>query len=135
MAPGSTALTAAERDELLRAREAVWKAWFANDQDELLRALPAETIAIDAGVEAWGDVAEILRRARSFAADGGRLVRLEFPKTEIQAFSAVAVLYTTYLLETEHRGERVTMQGRGTEVFVRRDGRWLNAGWHLDSGR
>jgi len=24
--------------------------------------------------------------------------------------------------------------GRGTEVFVRRNGRWVDVGWHLDSG-
>jgi hypothetical protein len=24
--------------------------------------------------------------------------------------------------------------GRGTEVFVRRDGKWVDVGWHLDNG-
>ena len=55
--------------------------------------------------------------------------------TDTKLKREVAILFTTYLFEIETDGERSTSTGRGTELFVRRDGRWLNAGWHLDSGR
>lgn len=128
-------ITPALRRELLAAREAVWRAWFANDRKQLEVVIPQETIAINAGEQAWQDRAEILGAARSFAESGAKLVRLEYPRTEIQVFGDVAILYTNYLFEVESQGERQTTAGRGTEIFVRRNGRWVNPGWHTDSGR
>jgi len=127
-------LSAAQREELLAAREAVWRAWFSGDQDRLRELVPGETIAIDPARSDWADLSVILARSEEFTAGGARLIRLEFPKTEIQAYGDVAILYTTYLFEVEKDGQRTTTSGRGTEVFVRRDRRWLNSGWHLDSG-
>jgi ketosteroid isomerase-like protein len=129
------ALTEAEREELLAAREAVWRAWFAGDREALLRHVPAEAIAIDPGVAEWADREGILARATAFREGDAALVRLEFPRTRIQAYGDVAILYTEYLFETVSGGTLATVTGRGTEVFVRRDGRWVNSGWHLDSGR
>ncbi len=123
------------RQEILAAREAVWRAWFANDRARLEAVIPEETIAINAGEERWQNRAEILAAAEEFVAGGGKLVRLEYPRTDIQLYGDVAILYTTYLFEVENQGERQTSSGRGTEIFVRRDGRWVNSGWHLDSGR
>jgi hypothetical protein len=123
------------RREILRAREAVWHAWFANDQEKLDWMIPAETVAINAGAEQWEGRAEVLAGSRAFVEGGGRLVRLEFPRTEIQLFGDVAILYTTYLFETDTNGERSDTAGRGTEIFVRREARWVNSGWHTDSGR
>jgi ketosteroid isomerase-like protein len=129
-------LTPAERRELLVARESVWRSYFAGDAAALERALPAELVAINAGEEEWQGRAATLEGARQFRSSGGRLLRLEFPKTEIQVYGDTAILYTTYLFETEGRdGKRETSSGRGTEIFVRRDGGWVNSGWHLDSGR
>lgn len=127
--------SSAERSRLLAAREAVWRAYFAGDEAHLQSVIPADTLAINAGEEAWPDRSAILAGARAVAATGARLVRLEFPRTEIRAYGDVAVLYTTYSFELESAGERRTQAGRGTEVFVHRDGRWQNPGWHLDSGR
>ena len=45
-----------------------------------------------------------------------------------------AILYTLYEMDLEVGGETVTESGRGTEIFVRRDGEWVNSGWHLDAG-
>ncbi len=128
-------VSAALRQEILAAREAVWRAWFANDRARLEAVIPEETIAINAGEERWQNRAEILAAAEEFVTGGGKLVRLEYPRTEIQLYGDVAILYTTYLFEVENQGERQTSSGRGTEIFVRRDGRWVNSGWHLDSGR
>jgi len=123
------------RQEILSAREAVWRAWFANDQARLEDVIPEETLAINAGEEAWQGRTEVLESARGFAASGARLVRLEYPRTEIRLYGDVAILYTTYLFEVESNGQRQISSGRGTEIFVHRGGRWVNPGWHLDSGR
>jgi len=125
----------AVREEILSAREQVWRAWFAGDRAALERALPSEALALDPGVAEWRDRPGILAAAAEFAAGGGRLVELHFPRTEIQLYGDVAVLYTSYALKLdEGGGEVVDLAGRGTEIFVRRDGGWVNAGWHLDSG-
>ncbi len=128
-------LAPSDRAELLAAREAVWRAWFANDRGALAAAIPDDTVAINAAEEPWVGRDEILAGAQAFAAGGGKLLRLEFPRTEIRVYGDVAVLYVAYRLETESGGVRQATSGRGTEIFVRRDGRWVNVGWHLDSGR
>ncbi len=120
-----------EREELLKTREAVWRAWFAGDQVALRAVVPGEAIAMDPGVADWADQDEILRRSSTFAA-GGKLLRLEFPETRMQVYGDVAILYTTFLFETEQGEQASAMTGRGTEVFVKRDGEWLNSGWHLE---
>jgi ketosteroid isomerase-like protein len=128
-------LTAKDRERLLADREAVWRAFFAGDAAALERALPDELVAVNAGEGEWQDRKAALAGSQAFRASGARLVRLEFPKTEIQVYGDTAILYTTYVLEIDAGGKRDTASGRGTEIFVRRDGRWVNAGWHLDSGR
>ncbi|MGH9318774.1 MAG: hypothetical protein ACRD3V_02655 [Vicinamibacteria bacterium] len=45
------------------------------------------------------------------------------------------ILYTSYLYELDSGGKRETCSGRGTEIFVERDGKLVNTGWHLDSGK
>jgi hypothetical protein len=129
------ALNAEERRELLTAREGVWRAYFANDTSRLDKVIPAETIAINAGEEAWADRKSVLEGAAGFAASGGKLVKLEFPKTEIRMYGDVAILYTTWSYTLEVGGKQETSSGRGTEIFVRRNGEWVNPGWHLDSGK
>jgi hypothetical protein len=64
--PGSPkALSASERSALLTTREAVWKAWFANDQAQLESLLPREVIAINYGDTLWYDRQGVLRGAHS----------------------------------------------------------------------
>ena len=128
-------LSPVEQAELLQTREAVWRAWFTNDRTTLKKLLPDELIGINNGEEKWDTRAIALEGAAQFAADGGRLVRLEFPHTEIQVFGDVVVLYSLFTTETEVHGRRTVSSGRATEIFVRRDGNWLNTGWHLDSGK
>ena len=52
-----------------------------------------------------------------FVKSGGKLVRLEFPKTEIQAYGNTALVYSTYLYEVERQGKRQTNTGRVTELL------------------
>ena len=119
--------------DLTRVRESVWRAWFANDTKLLERLVPKDTIVISAGEKKWKHQAEVLQTAAQFQAEGGKLVRLDFPRTEIQRFGEVAIIYSQYLLETEMTGKRKVESGRVTEIFVRRHGRWTNPGWHTDS--
>ena len=122
-----------DRAELLKARETVWRAWFVNDTKILEVMVPPDTIVIGSGQERWRNQADILQSAARFQARGGKLIRLEFPRTEIQRFGDVAVTYSQYLYETELDGKRSVTSGRVTEVFVLRNGHWTNPGWHMDT--
>jgi hypothetical protein len=121
------------RERILAKRDAVWKAWFANDRATLEKLIPEEAIAINDGEEKWSDRAAIFAGAKAFVDGGGKLVKLEFPKTEIQAYGNTVLIYTTYIYEIEVNGKRSTSSGRGTEMFVRRGDELVNVGWHLDS--
>jgi hypothetical protein len=127
------AVTPQIREQVLTAREAVWRAYFANDQVALHRLIPDEAIAIDGGSGEWSNRTAILAGAQRFADSGGKLVRLEFPKTELQIYGNTIIVYTTYLYELEMNGKRTTQSGRGTEIFVRRGNELVNTGWHLDA--
>ena len=118
------------RARILEKRDAVWKAWFANDRPMLEKLIPEETVAISDGD--WADRAKIFADAKGFADSGAKLVKLEFPKTEIQAYGNTIIIYTTYVYETEVNGKRSTASGRGTEMFVRRGDELVNVGWHLE---
>jgi ketosteroid isomerase-like protein len=122
-----------EKQELLTAREAVWHSWFSDDSPRLAELLPAELIAIDQS-ENWEGRKEVLAGSRDFVAKGGKLVRLEFPETQVQMYGYTAIVYSKYLYEIEMDGKRSTHSGRATEMFVDRQGKWVNVGWHLDSG-
>ena len=123
------------RQRILTARDAVWKAWFTNDRGTLEKLVPEEVIAINNGEDAWSDRAAVLDGAKRFAESGGKLVKLEFPKTEIQVYGNTVLVYTTYVYEIDMNGKRSTTSGRATEMFVRRGDELVNVGWHMDSGK
>jgi hypothetical protein len=60
-------------------------------------------------------------------------VRLEFPRTQIQHLGNVAVIWSQYLVETEEAGKKTVTSGRVSEIFIWRQGRWMNSGWHTDA--
>ena len=122
-----------DKKELLAAREAVWRDFFANNAAHLAETIPPELIAIEYG-EKWSTRDDVLANAKGFAEQGGKLVRLEFPQTEFQMYGYTAILYSKFVCETEVAGKRVTRSGRATEMFVNRQGKWINVGWHIDSG-
>lgn len=122
-----------ERGEIMKVREAVWRAWFANDRKTLEKLVPPDTIVISSGDPHWKNQAEVLETAAKFQADRGKLTRLEFPRTEIQIYGDAAIIYSQYIVETEMGGKRSLESGRVTEIFVRRNGQWLNSGWHTDT--
>lgn len=118
--------------QLLQTREAVWRAWFAGDVATLQKLVPRETIVISSGERKWKNQTDVIKGAEAFHAKGGRLVRLEFPRTEVQHFGSVAVTYSQYVIEIEEGGKRSVTSGRATEIFVLRNGHWINPGWHTD---
>jgi hypothetical protein len=128
------ALGDGEKQRLLAAREAVWRAYFGGNRAALEKLLPQELITLGAGGD-WSNRKTVLDGSARFAADGGKLLRLEFPKTEIQAYGYTAIVYSSYVYEIEIGGKRSTNTGRVTEVFVNRNGAWVNPSWHMDSGR
>ncbi len=123
-------LGAEEKASLLKAREAVWRAWFGGDEAALRKLLPPELITLGEGND-FGKFDMTLQTSLDFAKSGGKLRSLTFPRTEFQAYGQTAIIYTTYALETEHDGKISKEQGKATEVFVRRGNDWLNTGWQL----
>jgi ketosteroid isomerase-like protein len=128
-----TTLPPQARQQLLTAREAVWRAYFTNDQAQLDKLVPADTVVLEGPLEKpFVKKSDILESAKQGAQHGNKLVRLEFPQTEIQVYGDTAIIYTTYLYELESpKGERHISTGRATEIFVRRKGAWVNPGWHM----
>ena len=122
-----------EQGELLKVRERVWRSWFDNDKAALNELVPAESMVMSEGEEKWKNQEDIFRTAAEFQAGGGKLVRLEFPRTEVQRFGDVAIIWSSYVVETDVKGKRSVSSGRVTEIFVRRDGRWTNPGWHTSA--
>jgi ketosteroid isomerase-like protein len=128
----ATACLAADDSQLLATRDRVWRAWFAGDEATLRQLVPEQAIAISAGEREWKRQAQIIAQSRAFHSHGGRLTHLVFPRTEIQHYGDVAIIFSSYRLETEEAGKRSASSGRVLEVFVYQHGRWLNPGWHTD---
>jgi ketosteroid isomerase-like protein len=118
-----------ERTSLLQAREAVWRAWFGGDIKTLKTLLPPELVTL--GPEGWGTHDITLGGSADYAKSGGKLVRLEFPRTEIQAYGSTAIIYTSFELGLNEGGKVRSEKGKAIEVFVRRGDQWLNTGWQL----
>jgi hypothetical protein len=119
-----------DRAAVLKAREAVWRAWFAGDTARLSKLVPPELITIDSDSTTFGTLASNVAASRGFA-KSGKLTRLVFPRTEFQAYGNTVILYTTYEFDLLADGKPVTERGAATEVFVQRDGEWINTGWQL----
>jgi ketosteroid isomerase-like protein len=130
-----TTPTAAERKELLEVRRLVWDSYFLGDQAKLKELIGEDFITINPGEEHWQNRAEFIAGAKAFADHQGKLVSLSFPRTEIQDFGDVAVLYSLVQITMESQGKRESLSCRSTEIFQKRNGRWVNTGAHVDSGR
>ena len=120
-----------EKTELLKAREAVWRAWFAGDTASLVKLVPPELVTIEPDAKTFGTREATLTASRGFAAAGGKLTRIVFPHTQFQAYGNTVILYTTYEMDMVIDGKTRTERGAATEVFVQHGGRWVNTGWQL----
>ena len=119
--------------DLLRVQREVWEVFFAGDTARL-RALTPDLVAIDNGGGTWSDQESIIRASARFKQSGGRLIDLQFPRMKIQRFGDVAMVYSTFTLATVVRKDTARESGRATEIFVKKNGKWVNPGWHLDNG-
>ena len=125
---------AATRREILALREAAWRTWFANDQAGFRAVVPDELVALGWDGGAWGDRAHAQAAMADFARGGMTLATLEFPRNVFQQYGDAVILYTRFrLVLTDSAGQAHETTGRGTEVFVRRSGKWIHTGWHLDT--
>jgi hypothetical protein len=123
------------RVKLLETREAVWKAWFSGDIPSLEALLPEELITLEPGKNGWGTRATVIEAARKFAQGGGKLVKIEFPRTEMQVYGRAVIIYTTYTFEASSSAGTQRESGKATEIFVFRNGKWINSGWQLAPDR
>ena len=123
------AIDDATRTAVLAARDAIWRAWFANDTAALRRLLPRSTTAGDAN--GWEFRDEIVAGSVRSAASGRRLVAIRFDDTRLHAQGNVVVVFSHYTMELEEQERRNTVTGSASEVFVRTDGVWQNPFWYL----
>lgn len=125
---------AATRAEILALRERAWRTWFSNDRAGFQRVVPDELVAIGWNGGAWDDREGTMRRMADFARDGQAISSLEFPRNVFQQYGDVVILYTRFHLVLRGAdGALSETTGRGTEIFVRREGKWVHTGWHLDA--
>jgi hypothetical protein len=123
---------AVAKREILAVREAAWRSWFTNDTAAFKRVVP-ELVALGWDGGAWEDRAQAMAAMGEFAKTGLTLSQLEFPRNVFQMYGDVVILYTSFRLVLKSpAGQTEETTGRGTEIFVRRDGRWVHTGWHLD---
>jgi len=124
---------AATRTEILRIREKAWRTYFANDQEGFKSVVPQELLAVGWDGGPWEDRAQVLNGMAEFAKAGGAIETLEFPENVMQQYGDAIILYTKFRLVLKMGdGKTSETRGRGTEIFVKRDGRWIHTGWHLD---
>jgi len=127
-----SAQTPTVQEQVLAARDTVWRAWFANDTARLNRLLPHATAAGEGTPEVqWADRKAILDQSRAFAHAGSRLERLDFANTQISLAGDVAVVNADYRMVTRNASRADTTRGHATEVFVRGAKGWVNPFWHL----
>lgn len=125
---------AATQREILALREQAWRSWFANDTAGFMRVVPDELIAMGWDGGAWEDRAQTMAQMKQFATTGMKLDQLHFTRNVLQQYGDAVILYTSFHLVLKGpNGEKQETTGRGTEIFVRRNGRWAHTGWHLDT--
>lgn len=121
------------RAELLSVRELAWRAWFTNDRAAFVKLVPDELIAIGWDGGPWADRQGSMANMAKFAESGQTISALEFPRTEFQRYGDVVIMYSTFRISLKGKdGKSQEISGRGTEVFVVRNGRWIHTSWHLD---
>ena len=119
------------RAELERARDVVWRSWFAGDSATLDRVL-AGALAAGDDVDGWADRKRAISDSREFAKRGGKLVNLKFDSTVIALHGKVAVMTARYSYTIADRGGKQEItRGYAVEIFVQEKGAWTHPFWHL----
>lgn len=121
---------AADR-ELLEVRRSAWVAWFGGDRKTLEALLPVDALVVSSDSPTWTSRAETAAQSEKFHAGGGKLVKLDFPTTEVRHYGDSALVFSTYRFEVESEGKTSSQEGKAIEVFVREGGRWIHPTWTL----
>lgn len=121
------ALTPQLQRELVAVRAGVWRAFFTADTTALVRLLPAQMTAMPQ------NRAEIITDAQAYARSGGTFGGIDFFDDRFFVQNGVAIIWSRYVLRLSGKnGETHNETGCAIELFVKRDGRWINPHWHLD---
>jgi ketosteroid isomerase-like protein len=124
----------ATQEIILNLREQAWRTWFSNDAKGFKAVVPDELVALGWSGGAWADTNQTIAQMTEFATSGTKLMALEFPENVFQHYGDVVILYTGFRITLRSRdGKEQLIQGRGTEIFVKRKQRWIHTGWHLDT--
>jgi ketosteroid isomerase-like protein len=127
----ATALPAPERAALEKIRKDVWVHWFSGDTAGLRRVLAPELVAISPDSPDYQSLATTISGSASFKQSGRKLQSVTFTKDSLHRFGDVVVMFSNYTVVASGP-QGFTQKGRATEVFVRRNGRWVHTSWHLD---
>ena len=127
------AQTSTTSQQLIAARDTVWRAWFANDTALLRRFIPQSAAAAEGGETLrWSDRATIFAGARQMAQSGAKLEQLDFLGTQIDASGNSAMVRSRFRYILRRGAKADTSSGTAAEVFVRENGHWVNPFWELD---
>ena len=94
--------------------------------------LGPELIAISNDSPDYQSLDFTLTGAAQFKASGATLASVTFNATKVHRFGDVVVMFSHYAIDIDKAGQRSAQHGRATEVFVRRNGRWVHTSWHID---
>jgi len=127
------AQTPTTSQQLIAARDTVWRAWFANDTVLLRRFVPQSAAAAEGGESLrWSDRHAIFDEAHRSASAGVKLEQLDFFGTQIDASGNSAMVRSRFRFILGQGTKRDTSTGLAAEVFVREKGKWVNPFWQLE---
>ena len=130
-----TAQSISLEQQLVAARDTVWRAYFRNDTALLRRYLPPATAVAEGAAEMqWSSRGEIIGSARRFAESQSRFIDVRFANTQIAPSGHSALVQSNFEIITESNGRRDTARGRATELFVKQGATWINPYWQLERG-
>ena len=120
--------------QLVAARDTVWRAFFRNDTALLRRYIPPAAASAEGSSRVrWSTRADMMADARA-SAQARKLVDLKFSDTKVTTLGQSAILQSSYEVITESGGRRDTSRGRATELFMRQGTTWVNPYWQLEQG-
>lgn len=120
---------------LARVQREIWEVWFAGDTTRLKEIVGDDLVAMAPGTQGFSSVRDEVNSSSGFHAGGGKLIDLKFPTMRVQQFGDVVLVYTSYEYAFVMGKDTTRQAGRATEVFVKRNGKWLNPAWHMDSAK
>ncbi len=122
------------QSKILALREQAWRAWFSNDVKGFEATVPEELVGIGWSDGPWQDRKSTIEDMQEFAKSGQYIARLEFVHNVFQQYENVIVLYSKFEIDLKQTDGVVNpVKGRCSEIFVKRKGKWIHTGWHLDN--